>query len=192
MGNKNKGVSSMLSNAQQLYEIYKSARSNMRMGQKLNFVNTDLVRPVIEETVEPVIEIKEEPLSKWQLRKLRQALDDALQDDYEAEKVFRPKLKTIVTAVAREFNFTINDLLSHRKPSDIVTARFAAIYLARRLTLLSTTVIGKGLGNRDHSTIIHALRRFPEMMNENDQLLERVLRLEEKLKIEAEQDNVKR
>ena len=181
----------MLSNAQQLYEVYKSARSNMRMGPKLNLVNTDLIRPVIEETDEPIIQIKEEPLSKWQLRKLRQALDDALKNDYEADKVYRPKLKTIVAAVAHEFGFTVNDLISQRKPADLVTARFVAIHLARRLTLLSTTGIGKGLGNRDHTTIIHALRRIIVRLDEDDALLSRVLRLETELKKQPEQDNAK-
>jgi hypothetical protein len=185
----------MLSNAQELFQIYKNARANMGMRQKANYVQFELVRPVVKEEPQQVEqeqeqeqeqepEIIEKPikLTKWQLRKLRQALDDALNANNDNEKIYRPKMATIIKAVTKEFKVTYNDLISHRKYNEIVIPRFVVIYLARRLTLLSTTGIGKSLGKRDHSTIIHALRRMNEILNEDDDLLERVLRLEELLK----------
>lgn len=171
----------MLNNANELYNTYKEVRSRMGMAPKINFVQTEFVRPVNEKT--GAIEF-----SKWHLRKLRQALDDALRNaETEPEiKVYRPKIKYIVALVAEEFGVTVSDLLSHRRPTHIATPRHMVVHLARRLTLRSTSEIGKVLGKRDHTTILNSIYRANELLDKDPILRERVERLEKLLKIEPE------
>ena len=169
----------MLSNAQELFQIYKQARSNMRMGPKVNYVLHEFVRPVNQET-------QQVEFTTWQLRKLRQALDDALRNAQEETEVsvYRPKVKLIVAIVADEFGISVDDILSHRRTVNVAIPRHIAVYLARRLTLRSTSEIGRLIGKRDHTTILHSINRASEILDSDGFLRERVERLEELLKRE--------
>lgn len=65
----------------------------------------------------------------------------------------------IVTAVERAFAVERNDLMSHRRKKWIVGARCALCALLRDFTDWSLPEIGRRVGGRDHTTIIHAIRR---------------------------------
>ncbi len=66
-------------------------------------------------------------------------------------------VRDIIIAVSRERLIGVKDIISHRRARHLVDARQLVCYLARRLTGLSLPQIGKKLGNRDHSTIHHAV-----------------------------------
>lgn len=66
----------------------------------------------------------------------------------------------IQAAVARHFGITVIDLISERRAVAIARPRQIAMYLAKRLTLRSLPDIGRRFGDRDHSTVIHAVRRI--------------------------------
>ncbi|CUH91576.1 chromosomal replication initiator protein DnaA [Herbinix luporum] len=80
---------------------------------------------------------------------------EALQDiiSPNEKKVITPDL--IVDIVAEHFNISPADIYSKDKSRAISYPRQIVMYLCRRLTELSVTEIGKALGNRDHSTVIH-------------------------------------
>ena len=61
----------------------------------------------------------------------------------------------IVDIVAEHFNITQNDIYSNSRSRNVAYPRQIAMYLSKKLTTNSVTDIGKFLGNRDHSTIIH-------------------------------------
>ena len=63
-----------------------------------------------------------------------------------------------------------SDIYSKKRSSDIANARQIVMYLATKLTPLSTTDIGKNLGNRDHSTVIHGRDKIEEDIKTNTQL----------------------
>lgn len=58
------------------------------------------------------------------------------------------------------FNISLTDLLSDKKTRKFSYPRQMAMYLTRKLTDLSFKEIGKAFGNKDHSTIIHAVKRI--------------------------------
>lgn len=62
-------------------------------------------------------------------------------------------------SVCRHFSVHLTDLVSRRRTADIVLPRQVAAYLCRFLTGASLPYIGKRLGGRDHTTILHACRR---------------------------------
>jgi chromosomal replication initiator protein len=58
------------------------------------------------------------------------------------------------------FNISLSDLLSNKKTRKFSYPRQMAMYLTRRLTDLSFKEIGKAFGNKDHSTVIYAVKRI--------------------------------
>lgn len=54
-------------------------------------------------------------------------------------------------------------LQSRSQMHTLVTARYAVAYWARRLTVMSSKEIGRKLGDRDHTTILHGIKRYIEI-----------------------------
>lgn len=71
-------------------------------------------------------------------------------------------MKQILAATARWFGVAQADILGHSRKTAFVRARNVVVCLARRLTNLSYASIGHALGNRDHTTIMHAETRAAE------------------------------
>ena len=69
-------------------------------------------------------------------------------------------MREIIAAVARHFGLPQKQLKSQSRRQSIVTARAVAIYLARELAGASYEQIGRALGGRDHTTIIHNYRKI--------------------------------
>ncbi len=65
--------------------------------------------------------------------------------------------------VAEHYALKINDLLSERRSRDVARPRQVAMYLAKLLTPRSLPEIGRRFGGRDHTTVMHALKRIEEL-----------------------------
>jgi chromosomal replication initiator protein len=74
--------------------------------------------------------------------------------------VRQPPLHEIIAAVARHFGLAQKLIKSQSRRQSIVTARAVAIYLSRELAGASYEQIGRALGGRDHTTIIHNYRKI--------------------------------
>ena len=74
------------------------------------------------------------------------------------------QLKQIIAVTARFYSLTQAALIGPSRRTSLVEARNITVYLARRLTTLSYADIGRGLGHRDHTTIMHAERRLTERL----------------------------
>lgn len=70
-----------------------------------------------------------------------------------------PTGQKIIAEVCEEFKVSQIDLLSKRRTADLVAPRFKVAYRLKTETLMSLAGIGRLL-NRDHTSIIHALRRY--------------------------------
>jgi chromosomal replication initiator protein len=70
----------------------------------------------------------------------------------------------IIRRVARHFQFSAAQLTGSSRRHSLVRARGVAIYLMRELTGLSLQQIGHCLGNRDHTTILHAYRKTESLI----------------------------
>ncbi len=69
-------------------------------------------------------------------------------------------LPEIVNASAQEFGVTCESLLARDRRPRVATARQVAMYLARELTAHSLPEIGRGIGDRNHTTVLHAINRI--------------------------------
>lgn len=109
--------------------------------------------------------------SRLKKRELNLALaEEALQD------IISPNEKKVITAelivevVAEHYNLTPADIYSKDKSRNVSYPRQIVMYLCRRLTDMSVTEIGKSLGNRDHSTVLHGYDKIASDMEQDSSL----------------------
>jgi chromosomal replication initiation ATPase DnaA len=76
-------------------------------------------------------------------------------------------IEAIIHAAAAHYEIAVADLLERRRGKPVATARQVAIYLARQLTTRSLSQIAKQFGRRDHTTILHAVRKIEHQRQED-------------------------
>ena len=81
-------------------------------------------------------------------------------------------LAAIGTTVARYFRLKVADIRSSSRKQNLVRARSLAMFLARQMTSKSMHQIGEYFGGRDHTTVLHAVRKT-ELLLESDSELQR-------------------
>lgn len=82
----------------------------------------------------------------------------------------RVRIEDIQKVAARHYNVSKNDLLSNRRTRIIVRPRQIAMYLSKILTPRSLPEIGRRFGGRDHTTVLHAVRKIESLLKEDDKL----------------------
>lgn len=80
------------------------------------------------------------------------------------------KIEEIQRIVARRYNVSRGDLLSSRRTANVVRPRQIAMYLAKTLTLRSLPEIGRRFGGRDHTTVLHAVRKIEGLVGNDGAL----------------------
>ena len=97
----------------------------------------------------------------------------------EAQAILRPHLSAperkvtvdhIQKAVAEHFGLTQADLLSERRARAVARPRQAAMWIAKQITTRSLPDIGRRFGGRDHTTVLHAVRRIEALKAEDPSL----------------------
>ena len=86
----------------------------------------------------------------------------------------RVKIEDIQRIVARQYNVSRADLLSSRRTANVVRPRQVAMYLAKTLTLRSLPEIGRRFGGRDHTTVLHAVRKIEGLVGNDMALAEEI------------------
>ena len=79
----------------------------------------------------------------------------------------RLTVEEIQRKVAEYFNIKMSDMVSNRRMQNIARPRQVAMYIAKQLTSKSLPEIGRKFGGRDHTTILHAVRKVQELCNED-------------------------
>ena len=74
-------------------------------------------------------------------------------------------IEQIQKKVSEHFNVKITDMSSARRSRTVVRPRQIAMYLSKNLTSRSLPEIGRRFGNRDHTTVIHAVKKVEELRN---------------------------
>ncbi|MCZ2328031.1 chromosomal replication initiator protein DnaA [Bartonella sp. F02] len=92
----------------------------------------------------------------------------------------RIRIEEIQRTVARHYNVSKQDLLSNRRTRTVVKPRQVAMYLAKILTPRSLPEIGRRFGGRDHTTVLHAVRKIEDLVCD-DKILAKELELLKRL-----------
>ena len=84
----------------------------------------------------------------------------AIRDLIRTRELKRVKIEDIQKLVASHYSVSRADILSSRRTASVVKPRQVAMFLAKMLTLRSLPEIGRRFGGRDHTTVLHAVRKI--------------------------------
>jgi Bacterial dnaA protein helix-turn-helix len=70
----------------------------------------------------------------------------------------------ILRVVSEHYNVSKRDILSERRTSTVVLPRQIIMFLAKNLTTMSLPSIGRLMGNRDHTTVLHGIRKIESLV----------------------------
>ncbi len=91
-------------------------------------------------------------------------------------------VENIQKTVADFYNIKVADMYSKKRPANIARPRQIAMYIAKELTQKSLPEIGELFGGRDHTTVLHAVRKVTEERSRDSQLNHEIHVLEQSLK----------
>ena len=80
----------------------------------------------------------------------------------------------IIKVVAEHFDVTVDDITSKKRNSEFVEPRQVVMFLCKNMTNNSLASIGKLLNKKDHTTIIHGIRKIEDEMKVNEELRNKV------------------
>jgi chromosomal replication initiator protein len=120
----------------------------------------------------------------WQLMRAPVTLDIAetiIRDLVQGIEPRRIKIDDILRIVSRHFAVSKQDILSQRRHRSVVRPRQIGMYLAKHLTSRSLPEIGRRFGDRDHTTVLHAIRKIDKEVGENPRLKDELDELKRQL-----------
>jgi chromosomal replication initiator protein len=94
----------------------------------------------------------------------------AVRDLSHTPEAIRIRIDDILQIISKHYSVSRPDLLSPRRARSIVRPRQIGMYLAKKLTSRSLPEIGKRFGGRDHSTVLHAVRKIEELLKADEKL----------------------
>ncbi len=90
-------------------------------------------------------------------------------------------VRSILEATADLFAFSVEQITGGSRRRPLVDARQIAMYVTRNMTDLSYPEIGRAFGNRDHTTVIHAVRKIEHHMTERKEIFDKVHDLQKRV-----------
>ncbi|MDY8109649.1 chromosomal replication initiator protein DnaA [Fulvimarina sp. 2208YS6-2-32] len=96
------------------------------------------------------------------------AIGDLLSQFSRSSAERRVRIEDILKFVSRHYNISRTDILSARRTRTIVRPRQIAMYLAKTMTPRSLPEIGRRFGGRDHTTVLHAVRKIEAERGKDD------------------------
>jgi len=90
-------------------------------------------------------------------------------------------IEFIQNIVAVYFNLNIQEMLSPRRSRSLARPRQIAMYLAKKYTTNSLPDIGRKFSNRDHTTVIHAVKKIEELMKNNNEIRQNITEIKKRL-----------
>ena len=109
---------------------------------------------------------------------------------YECKKILKDfincnvktiNVETIQKLVASHFNLNIQEMLSQRRSRSLARPRQIAMYLAKQHTTNSLPDIGRKFSNRDHTTVIHAVKKIDELLKKDNEIRQSVSEIKKKI-----------
>jgi hypothetical protein len=92
-----------------------------------------------------------------------------------------PRAQFIKEHVSHFYRVTLFDMESGRRDQPIVWARFVAMFLIRHMTRQSWSEIGRRFGGKDHTSVLHAVRRITAELESNEELVEHINELRQRI-----------
>ena len=109
---------------------------------------------------------------------------------YECNKILKDfinsnnksiSVESIQNMVASHFNLNLQEMLSPRRSRSLARPRQIAMYLAKQHTTNSLPDIGRKFSNRDHTTVIHAVKKIDELIKKDNEIKQNVIEIKKKI-----------
>ena len=100
--------------------------------------------------------------------------EKTLGDLIRSREARRVRIEDILKIVSRHYKVPRNELLSARRSRDVVRPRQIAMFLAKALTSRSLPEIGRRFGGRDHTTVLHSVRKVEQMIKDDVELAQEI------------------
>jgi chromosomal replication initiator protein len=100
--------------------------------------------------------------------------EKTLGDLIRSHEARRVRIEDILKIVSRHYKVPRNELLSARRSRDVVRPRQIAMFLAKALTSRSLPEIGRRFGGRDHTTVLHSVRKVEQMIKDDVELAQEI------------------
>jgi chromosomal replication initiator protein len=100
--------------------------------------------------------------------------EKTLGDLIRSREARRVRIEDILKIVSRHYKVPRNELLSARRSRDVVRPRQIAMFLAKALTSRSLPEIGRRFGGRDHTTVLHSVRKVEQMIKDDIELAQEI------------------
>ncbi len=109
---------------------------------------------------------------------------------YECKKILKDfinqnnkliNIDFIQNVVATHFNLNIQEMLSQRRSRSLARPRQIAMYLSKHYTTNSLPDIGRKFSNRDHTTVIHAVKKIDELIKKDNEIKQNIIEIKKKL-----------
>ncbi len=107
--------------------------------------------------------------------------EEALKDIIYPDKPKEITPNLIIEVVAEHFSVNPEDITSKKRNSEFVLPRQIVMYLCRTMTDTSFSNIGKILGKKDHTTVIHGVNKITEDINNNEELRNKIEVIKKKI-----------
>ena len=162
-----------------LEEIKKNFREGYNLNDEiLEFLATEISSSVREmvgslNRVIAFSKISNKPPSIYDCKRI---LKDFI--DYNKKSI---NVEFIQNIVASYFNLNIEEMLSPRRSRSLARPRQIAMYLAKNLTTNSLPDIGRKFSNRDHTTVIHAVKKINELIKKDNEINKYITEIKKKL-----------
>jgi chromosomal replication initiator protein len=115
--------------------------------------------------------------AQWQYMRTpitREVAENVIRDLVQNSEPRRVRIEDIIKTVSRHFGVSKPDILSQRRHRSVVWPRQVGMYLAKQLTARSLPEIGRRFGNRDHTTVLHAIRKIEGALDGNQRLRDEI------------------
>ena len=106
----------------------------------------------------------------------KRILKDFINDNKKSINV-----ESIQNIVAVYFNLNIQEMLSPRRSRSLARPRQIAMYLAKKYTTNSLPEIGRKFSNRDHTTVIHAVKKIEELIKNDNEIKHSITEIKKRL-----------
>ena len=85
----------------------------------------------------------------------------------------------IQNIVSRYYDITLTDMLSQRRSRPLARPRQIAMYLSKKMTTRSLPEIGRRFANRDHTTVIHAVKTISKLSESDEEMKKNLLQIKD-------------
>ena len=114
--------------------------------------------------------------------------EEALKDIIYPDEMREVTPSLIINVVAEHFGITPDDIMSKKRNSELVQARQIVMYLCRDMTATSLAGIGKLLGKKDHTTVIHGVNKISDEIVNNEELKNKIEIIKKKINMYSDSD----